>query len=213
MQQLKGIRTIDHSEARDHSLETWVLDCPEGAVLVDGGMTPQAVENIAAELKSMKKTWKDVKLILVTHKHGDHVKNLPKLKELTGAPVKAHKLEAPLIEKAVGVKVEGLEDGQVIPNCGGIEVIWVPGHSEGNACYYLREQKAIIAGDTIFSDPDGNLIAPPEKWCLDAKQAAKGIERLLGYDFDYLLYTHGKDVMGGAKAKVKELVDSTRGRA
>ncbi|MDP2901284.1 MAG: MBL fold metallo-hydrolase [Candidatus Bathyarchaeota archaeon] len=210
MHQLKGIYTIDHSEAGDHSLETWVLDCPEGTVLVDGGMTPQAIENIAAELKSMKKTWKDVKLILVTHKHGDHVKNLPKLKELTGAPVKAHRLEAPLIEKAVGVKVEGLEDGEVVPYCGGIEVIWVPGHSEGNASYYLKKQRVIIAGDTIFSDPDGNLIAPPEKWCLDAKQAAKGIERLLNYDFDNLLYAHGKDVMGGAKAKVRELVARTR---
>lgn len=210
MQQLKGIHTIDNSEKKDHGMECWVLDCGEGVVLVDGGMTPQHVDNIAAELKSMKKGWKDVKLILVTHKHGDHVKNLPKLKELTGAPIKAHKLEAPLIEKAVGVKVEALEDGQVIPYCGGIEVIWVPGHSEGNASYYLKKQRVIIAGDTIFSDPDGNLIAPPEKWCLDAKQAAKGIERLLAFDFDGILYSHGKDVIGGAKAEVKELVERTR---
>ena len=207
MEVLKGVHSIDNSEKKDHSMECWILDCKEGVVLVDGGMTPQAVDNIAAEMKSMKKGWRDVKLILVTHKHGDHTKNLPKLKELTGAPIKAQKLEAPLIEKAVGVKIEGLEDGEVIPYCGGIEVIWVPGHSEGNASYYLRKHKAIIAGDTIFGDADGNLMAPPEKYCLDAKQAAKEMERLLRYDFDYLLYTHGKDIMGGAKAKVKELVD------
>ena len=60
MQQLKGIHTIDNSEKKDHSLECWVLDCGEGVVLVDGGMTPQHVDNIAAELKSMKKGWKDV---------------------------------------------------------------------------------------------------------------------------------------------------------
>jgi glyoxylase-like metal-dependent hydrolase (beta-lactamase superfamily II) len=209
MEVLKGVHSIDHSEAKDHSLETWVLDCSEGVVLVDGGMTPQAVDNIAAELDSMKKTWNDVKLILVTHKHGDHVNNLPKLKELTGAPIKAQKFEAPLIEKAVGVKVEGLVDKEVIPFCGGIEVIWVPGHSEGNSCYYLKKQKAIIAGDTIFGDPDSNLMAPPEMYCLDAKLATKEMNRLLKYDFDYLLYTHGKDILGGAKAKVKELVEKT----
>jgi glyoxylase-like metal-dependent hydrolase (beta-lactamase superfamily II) len=210
MEPLKGVHSIDNSEEKNHGMECWALDCPEGVVLIDAGMTPQAIENIAAELKSMKKTWSDVKLILVTHKHGDHTKNLPQLKKLTGAPIKAHKLEAPLIEKAVGIKVEGLEDGETIPYCGGIEVIWVPGHSEGNACYYLRKQKAIIAGDTIFGDPDGNLTAPPEKYCLDAKRAAKEIERLLRFDFDNLLYAHGKDIIGGAKKKVKELVDKTR---
>jgi glyoxylase-like metal-dependent hydrolase (beta-lactamase superfamily II) len=191
-------------------MECWALDCTEGVILIDGGMTPQAIDNIATELKTMKKGWKDVKLILVTHKHGDHTKNLPRLKELTGAPIKAQKLEAPLIEKAVGVKVEGLEDGEVVPYCGGIEVIWVPGHSEGNASYYLMKQKAIIAGDTIFGDAEGNLTPPPEKYCLDAKRAAKEMERLLRYDFDHLLYTHGKDIIGGAKTRVKELVDRTR---
>jgi glyoxylase-like metal-dependent hydrolase (beta-lactamase superfamily II) len=210
MEVLKGVHSIDNSEKKDHGMECWILDCKEGVVLIDGGMTPQHIDNIAAELKSMKKGWNDVKLILITHKHGDHTKNLPKLKELTGAPIKAQKLEAPLIEKAVGVKVEGLEDGEVIPYCGGIEVIWVPGHSEGNSSYYLIKQMAIIAGDTIFGDADGNLIAPPEKYCLNAKQAAREMDRLLKYDFDSLLYAHGKDIIGNAKPKVKELVDRTR---
>ena len=210
MEPLTGIHSIDNSEKKDHGMECWALDCKEGVVLIDGGMTPPHVDNIAAELKTMKKTWRDVKLILATHKHGDHIKNLPQLKELTGAPIKAHKLEAPLIEKAVGVKVEGLEDGEVIPFCGGIEVIWVPGHSEGNSCYYLRKYKVIIAGDTIFGDENSNLITPPEKYCLDTKQAAKGIEKLLNYEFDNLLYTHGKDIIGGAKQKVRELVEQTR---
>lgn len=210
MQQTDPTHTIDNSEEKNHGMECWILDCKEGLILIDGGMTPQHVDNIAAELAKMKKTWRDIRLILVTHKHGDHTKNLPKLVELTGAPVKAHKLEAPLIEKAVGVKVEGLEDGETIPYCGGIETVWVPGHSEGNACYYLKKHKTMIAGDTIFGDEKGNLTAPPEKYCLDAKRAAKEIDRLLKYDFDNLRYAHGKDIIGGAKEKVKELVEKTR---
>ena len=205
---LKGVHSIDHSDKGDHSLETWILDCPQGTVIVDTAMRPESVDKIAAELKTMNKTWKDVKLILITHKHGDHVKNLPKIAELTGAPVKAHELEAPLIEKAVGVKVEGLKDGAILPHCGGIEVIHVPGHSEGNACYLLKAKKALIAGDTVFGDANGALTAPPEKYCLDVKQATKGIRRLLDYDYDYLIYTHGPDVMKDAKKKVAELVAS-----
>ena len=204
---LENLYSIDHSEAGDHSLETWVLNCKEGAVLIDGGMRETAVENIGEELKSVGKGWRDVKLILVTHKHGDHVKNLPRLVELTGAPVKAEEHEAPLIEAAVGVKVGKLKHKQVLDLCGGVEVIHVPGHSEGNACYYLRKHKALIAGDTIFGDPQGSLNPPPERYCLDVKQATQEIRRLLGYEFDHMLITHGKDIMGGAKEKVERLVE------
>ena len=204
---LENVYSIDHSEARDHSLETWVLDCKEGVVLIDGGMKENAVDNIGKELKSMGKGWGDVKLILVTHKHGDHVKNLPRLVELTGAPVKAEEHEAPLIEAAVGVKVGKLKHKQVLRFCGGVEVVHVPGHSEGNACYYLRKHRAMIAGDTIFGDPQGGLIPPPEKYCLDVKQATQMIRRLLDYDFEYLLITHGKDIMGDARKRVQSLVE------
>jgi len=147
-------------------------------------------------------------VVLITHKHGDHIKNLPKIKELTKAPVKAQKFEAPLIRNAVGVEVEGLEDKEEVEMCGGIEVVHVPGHSEGNCCYYLRRHRAMIAGDTIFGDTDGNLFNPPERYCLDAKQAAHEIRRLLKYDFDYLLITHGKDVMKKAKKMVRKLVEN-----
>lgn len=204
---LENVYSIDHSEAKNHSMESWILDCSEGTVLIDGGMIPAHVEGIGKELKSIGKDWGDVKLILITHKHGDHIKNLPELVKKTRAPVKAHELEAPLIKEAVGVKVEGLKDHTVIPYCGGIEIIHVPGHSEGNSSYYLPKYKAIIAGDTIFGDEEGTLMPPPERYCLDAQQAASEMKRLLDYDFDVFIYTHGKDIMKDAKKRVKALID------
>ncbi len=205
---LDGVYSMDHSEAKDHSMESWLLDCGEGVVLVDGGMTEQHVQNIENELNGIGRKWGNVKLILITHKHGDHIKNLPRLVELTGAPVKSQKLEAPLIKEATGVDVDGLKDGEVVPVCGGIEVIHVPGHSEGNCSYYLRRHKAVIGGDTIFGDPEGNLTPPPERYCLDVGQATRGMRRLLDYDFDAFIYTHGKDIMKDAKRRVRELVES-----
>ncbi len=204
---LDNVYSIDHSEAKNHSMESWILDCSEGTILIDGGMTPQHVDNIAAELKSMGKKWSDIKAILITHKHGDHIRNLPQLVELTGAPVQAHEYEAPLIKEAVGVEVKGLEDHTVLPWCGGIELIHVPGHSEGNSSYYLKKHRAMIAGDTIFGDEDGNLMPPPERYCLDVEQATREMRRLLDYDFDVFIYTHGKDIIDGAKEKVKALVE------
>jgi glyoxylase-like metal-dependent hydrolase (beta-lactamase superfamily II) len=189
-------------------MESWILDCGEGVVLVDGGMTEQHVQNIGNELSSIGRKWGDVKLILITHKHGDHINNLPRLVELTDAPVKSQRLEAPLIKKATGVDVEGLEDREVVPVCGGVEVIHVPGHSEGNCSYYLRRHRAVIGGDTIFGDLEGNLTPPPERYCLDVEQATREMRRLLDYDFDAFIYTHGKDIMKDAKRRVRELVES-----
>ncbi len=206
---LENIYSIDHSAEKNHAMESWILDC-ERTILVDGGMTHEHVNGIGKELESIGKKWEDVELILVTHKHGDHVNNLPELVELTGAPIKAHELEAPLIEAAKGVKVEGMKDHETLPLCGGIEIIHVPGHSEGNSSFYLRKHKAIIVGDTIFSDEDGKLNAPPERYCLDVKQATLEIKRLLDYDFNHLICTHGLDTMGGAKEKVEALVKKTR---
>ena len=203
-----GVYGIDHSESKNHSMESWILECEEGVALVDGGMTEQHVQNIENELNRIGRKWGDVKLILITHKHGDHIRNLPRLVELTGAPVKSQRLEAPLIKEATGVDVGGLMDREVVPVCGGIEVIHVPGHSEGNCSYYLRRNKAIIGGDTIFGDPEGNLTPPPERYCLDVEQATRGMRRLLDYDFDAFIYTHGKDIMKDAKRRVQLLVDS-----
>jgi glyoxylase-like metal-dependent hydrolase (beta-lactamase superfamily II) len=207
---LEGVYGIDHSEAKNHSMESWILDCNEGTILIDGGMSPAHIENIEAELGSIGRKWTDVKAILITHKHGDHIKNLPKLVELTSAPVKAHELEAPLIKDAVGVEIEKIRNHAVLPWCGGIELVHVPGHSEGNSCYYLKKYKAIIAGDTIFGDENGILMPPPERYCLDVKQATFEIQRLLDYDFDVLIYTHGKDILTDAKSMVSALVEACK---
>ena len=202
---LKGVHTIDLSETGRLSLECYLLDCPEGVVLVDTGMQESAVKKIGAELDSMGRSWRDIEAILITHKHGDHIRNLPRVKELTGAEVMAHKGDAKDIEESTKVEVKSLEHGDRLPYCGGIEVIHVPGHSAGNCCYYLPEKKLVIAGDTIFGDEEGNLETPPERYCLDVEQASREIRRLMEYDFDALLITHGKNTMQGAKEKVEKL--------
>jgi glyoxylase-like metal-dependent hydrolase (beta-lactamase superfamily II) len=202
---LKGVHSIDFSGLGGLGLECWLLNCPEGLVLVDGGMRENHLEIIESELGSIGKKWSDIGLVLITHKHGDHTANLGKIKELTGAPIKAHKGDASDIADSRGIPVDSLEHGQVIQYCGGIEVIHVPGHSDGNVCYYLHATKAILAGDTVFGDSEGNLESPPERYCKDVDMAKEGIKKLLDYDFEAILLTHGKNSMENAKEKIKRL--------
>jgi len=160
---LEGVHSIDFSEAQDHSRELWVLDCPEGVVLVDTGMGETTLEKIKAELALIGKTWRDVEVVLITHRHGDHTRNLKRVRELTNARVMAHKDEVSAIKNQTSVEVQGLDHGERL-----------------------------------------------ERYCLDVEQATKEIERLLSYDFNVLLYTHGKDVTEEAKKKIRDLVERTR---
>jgi glyoxylase-like metal-dependent hydrolase (beta-lactamase superfamily II) len=156
----------------------------------------------------MGRKWSDIDIILITHSHGDHIANLPIIKRKTGAEVMAGSGDADRIKERTGVEVgRRLLHGDVVDAYGGIEAIGVPGHSEGNLSFYLRRNKAVIAGDTIFGDFEGNLYAPPEKYCQDAEMAARGVRRLLEYDFDVLLISHGKNLMSDAKRMVSELCE------
>jgi len=205
---LDGVRAVNLSEADGLDLEAYVLDCGDTVILVDTGMLPRHMERIEAELKDMGRNWGDLSIIFITHKHGDHIKNLAKVKKLTGAEVMAGEGDVRDIESATGVRIDrGLRHGEYFDICGGIEVIHVPGHSVGNLCLYLQKQKAIIAGDTIFGDEKGNIGPPPEKYCLDVKMAEKGIKRLLFYDFEALLLSHGKNLLKDAKNRVRLLCE------
>jgi len=201
----KGVHAIDLSEVEGLPLECYLLNCDEGLILIDTGMRPSAIERIEKELKTIGKDWKDIKICLITHRHGDHIKNLKRVKELTDAEIIVHEGDAEAIERETGVEVKGVGDGYRLPHCGGIVLVHVPGHTDGNCCYYLPEKKAIIVGDTIFADEKGELIPPPEKYSQDPERAKREIKRLLNYDFNILLLTHGENILKDAKEKIKEL--------
>jgi hydroxyacylglutathione hydrolase len=84
---MKGLRVVEIAKADGLDTEVYVLECDGGLILVDVGFTPQCLGSIQAELDEMGKTWGDVEMIIITHAHGDHIDNLPRVRELTGAEV------------------------------------------------------------------------------------------------------------------------------
>ena len=204
----KRVRSIEIAKTDGLSTEVYILECEGGLILIDVGFTPLCVNNIKRELNEIGKTWEDIKLILITHAHGDHIENLPRVLELIGSPeVMLGAGDVDSLKEQTGVEADiGLDDGDIIGACGGIEIVGVPGHSDGNLSYYLRDEKMMIVGDTIFGDDVGNLYPPPEKYSKNAGLAACEIRRLLKYDFDSLLLSHGKNILKDAKGKVGILV-------
>ena len=203
------IRVVEVAKADGLRTEIYLLECEGGLILIDVGFTLECLKNIGDELAEMGKNWGDIKLVLITHAHGDHIINLPKILELTGGvEVMLGEDDRDSLKEQTGIEADmGLEHGDLIEACGGIEVVHVPGHSAGSIAFYLRSEKAMVVGDVLFEDEKGNLIPPPAKYCEDVELARREIKQLLDYDFDILLLSHGKSVQMDAKKRVEELVE------
>lgn len=110
----------------------------------------------------------NVKGILLTHGHFDHIWGTNKLRELSGAPIYAYEAEKALCEDAITnvsdqvgrpytvIPDYYVKDGEEITIAGmTCKVIATPGHTVGSCCYYFEEAGMLIAGDTLFQESVG----------------------------------------------------------
>lgn len=102
-----------------------------------------------------------VELILITHRHADHTAGAARLRELTGAAVRAADPHYCLGEQP-------LQDGEILA-VGGTEirVVATPGHTSDSVCFHLPfdgPAGSVLTGDTVLGrgstmldHPDGRL--------------------------------------------------------
>ncbi|MCZ8520233.1 MULTISPECIES: MBL fold metallo-hydrolase [Paenibacillus] len=72
-----------------HMVNAHLLVGPDGCILVDAGL-PGSEHKIERALAKERLTFKDIKLIVVTHAHVDHAGSAAILRERSGAPILAH---------------------------------------------------------------------------------------------------------------------------
>lgn len=138
------------------------------AVVVDPGMMRDAEREMVTRFIEGQQL--NVKHILLTHLHIDHITSARWLADKTGADVLGNALDAQLGQELpdqvahfhIHVEVEPLTldrdlvDGDTIPlGDETIHVLHVPGHSPGGLAFYLPESGLLISGDTIFNGSVG----------------------------------------------------------
>jgi hydroxyacylglutathione hydrolase len=149
-------------------------------------------------LKTVQEEGLNIKIIVATHMHGDHIGALAKVKEATGADFAVHEAEASRkgvasLNRMMGAMMGGslrappqpekvLRDGDTV-EVGDLrfKVIHTPGHSPGGICLYGHG--VLFCGDTLFNLSVGRTDFP-------------------GGDYDQL--------MKSIKGKLMALPDDTR---
>jgi len=115
-----------------------------------------------------------VKQIVVTHGHIDHVAGAMKLKQATGAPILMNEKDLsqlkhlPAMAAWIGVPDPGKVEVDANPSDGDVllagnlesRVLHTPGHTEGSICLYLPRPQKLIAGDTLFAGSIGRTDLP-----------------------------------------------------
>lgn len=110
-------------------------------------------ENILANINP-----EEVRFILITHGHHDHIGALEEIRKKTKAraQVGIHPLDARALKRPPDLL---LADGQVLKMSHmEIKVVHTPGHSPGGVCFLI--DKILFSGDTIFPNGPGNTAIP-----------------------------------------------------
>ena len=125
------------------NIASYLITTPQGHILVDTGTT-EMTPVITANVEKLGFKMRDIKIMLSSHAHFDHIGGHAAMKKLTGARVMAIKQDADALEAGkdlsplgdegwTPVKVDRvLKDGDTVALGGTtLRAVWAPGHTPG----------------------------------------------------------------------------------
>jgi glyoxylase-like metal-dependent hydrolase (beta-lactamase superfamily II) len=98
-------------------------------------------------------------------------------------------------------------DGQELVCCGGITVIYTPGHTPGHISLYLNQHKILIAGDSMNVE-DQALVPAPRFTIVDTQLAAQSLAKLTQYDIETVICYHGGLFRGNASQRIAAIANA-----
>jgi hydroxyacylglutathione hydrolase len=185
----------------------------EGMVIDPGGNGEQI-------MRSINDSGFNIKIIVLTHGHSDHIAALYDIQDRTGAEVAIHAADADFLEgrgsfsSQFGISYKTphppdriLHDGDNIVVGNTIfTVIHTPGHTPGSVC--LLTGGKVFTGDTLFRRGIGTTLMPGSS----RSQLINSIQtRLMTLPDDTAIYPgHGRETTIGAERRDNPYVNGRR---
>lgn len=166
----------------------------DGAVIDAGGFDEALLEEIAAA------KIKNLKYILCTHGHFDHISGIPELKKhFPEAKITISTEDAPLLSDSKKSLAEyfgifqphfeadkALKDGdELFLGDMRLRVMLTPGHSRGSVCYICDSERLLFSGDTLFKFTVGRT----DLWGGDSTLLSQSLEKIMTLPDDYTVFT------------------------
>ncbi len=199
----------------------------DSLTLIDTG-TAGSGADIAAAIESLGLRKEDLHRVIVTHGHNDHYGSAAEVRAWNGAPVMAHRLDAPVIrgedpghrpaladwerELWRTLRIDELppgppcpvdrelEDGAVLDFGGGAKVVAIPGHTGGSIAIHLPGPGVLFTGDTV-ANVDKRLM--PGVFNEDPGRTVESFRALARLDASLACVGHGEPVTGDVPAALR----------
>lgn len=174
--------------------------------LIDAGYAG-SVPRLAKALSDLGRAIGDVRRVICTHGHPDHAGGARAMADL-GIEILIHPADAANLEiglaSAIRQPTRGrifaamtpplatytpLEDGDVLPVLGGLQVVHTPGHTPGSVCLYARESGLLFVGD-VLQRRFGRVSSASGLYSDDPAAARSSLKRLAEFDVKTVIFSH-----------------------
>ncbi len=216
-------------------VNAFMLAEEDGLTLIDAGLRGNE-RRIWKAVAGIDRKPEDVRRVLVTHHHADHVGSLAAIKEASGAEAYVHPLDAPIVagEKprpdanrgSIAGRLFGrmilrlppnkpepvaadheINDGNDLPIAGGVRVIHTPGHTAGHVSFFIEAHGGVLFAGDAAANLFGRIGKPLLIFTEDMDAVKESMRKLAELEFDTACFGHGRVLKGKAHAAFRRYVE------